>query len=433
MPQSPCPIPPMVSPYPTLLIPDSALSVAGLTLYIQTLLEEDDVLQQIWVTGEVSSVSRYPTGLFFTLQDPDAKAAINCVVWSSQLPKLSALPTSGEQLILLGRIKLHPQRGQYQLVVWQILPGGQGLMSLRYRQLRNRLETEGLFDQTRKRIVPVHPQTIAVVTSPRAAAWGDIQRTLQERYPGLVVLLSPALVQGDQAPESIVAAIQRVARDGRAEVLILARGGGAVEDMACFNDERVVRAIADCPIPVITGIGHQRDESLADLVADVCAHTPTAAAEQVVPLFTDIQSAHRQRIVSLQFSIQLYFDTKLTKLQRLQDRLVKAQVHRQLQQQQQSLQWLRQRLTQSATRPFDQARQHCQFLAQTFDSLNPVAVLKRGYAVVRLTDGAIARTAQELQPGQLITIQLGQGDLTAHVIAVTPSSSHSLTTDPYPY
>jgi exodeoxyribonuclease VII large subunit len=114
----------MVSPYPTLLIPDSALSVAGLTLYIQTLLEEDDVLQQIWVTGEVSSVSRYPTGLFFTLQDPDAKAAINCVVWSSQLPKLSALPASGEQLILLGRIKLHPQRGQYQLVVWQILPGG---------------------------------------------------------------------------------------------------------------------------------------------------------------------------------------------------------------------------------------------------------------------------------------------------------------------
>ncbi|HEY9806214.1 MAG TPA: exodeoxyribonuclease VII large subunit, partial [Candidatus Obscuribacterales bacterium] len=157
---------------PDLLVPDTALSVAGLTAYIQALLEQDHQLQQIWVTGEVSSANRYRSGLFFTLQDPDAKAAISCVVWSSQLGKLVTLPTPGEQIIILGRIHLHPQRGHYQLIVWQALPAGEGLRALRYRQLRHRLEAEGLFDPQRKRSLPVHPQVVAVVTSPRAAAWG---------------------------------------------------------------------------------------------------------------------------------------------------------------------------------------------------------------------------------------------------------------------
>ncbi|NJL23336.1 MAG: exodeoxyribonuclease VII large subunit, partial [Leptolyngbyaceae cyanobacterium SM1_3_5] len=153
---------------PNLLIPDTALSVGGLTSYIQDLLEQDDQLQQIWVTGEVSSASRYRSGLFFTLQDPDAQAAISCVVWSSQIPRLMAEPTTGEQLIILGRIHLHPQRGNYQLIVWQALPAGEGLRALRYRQLRQRLEAEGLFDEERKRPLPVHPKSIAVVTSPQA-------------------------------------------------------------------------------------------------------------------------------------------------------------------------------------------------------------------------------------------------------------------------
>jgi exodeoxyribonuclease VII large subunit len=194
------------------------------------LLERDEQLRQVWVTGEVSSASRYRSGLFFTLQDPDAKAAINCVVWNSQIPKLATLPAPGDQLIILGKIHVHPQRGSYQLIGWQVLPAGEGLRALRYRQLRNQLEAEGLFDPQRKQSLPRHPQTIAVVTSPQAAAWGDIQRTLRRRYAGLHVLFSPALVQGDQAPASIVNAIRRVVRDGRAEVLIVSRGGGAIED-----------------------------------------------------------------------------------------------------------------------------------------------------------------------------------------------------------
>jgi len=403
---------------PNLLIPDTALSVGGLTGYIQSLLEQDSQLRQVWVTGEVSSATHYRSGLFFTLQDPDAKAAISCVVWKSQLDKLTTMPVQGEQLILLGRVQLHPQRGQYQLIVWQALPAGEGLLALRYRQLRDRLATEGLFDPARKRPLPTHPNTVAVVTSPQAAAWGDIQRTLRRRYPGLHVLFSPALVQGDQAPAAIAQAIQRVEQDSRADVLILSRGGGAVEDMACFNDERVVRAIANCSIPVIAGIGHQRDETLADLAADVCAHTPTAAAEQAVPQWTDLYSQHCDRRVALQSAVHTYLTAAQNHLQGLGTRLRKLRLDRKLQQEHQRLYWMQQRLIQGSTIQIQQATQHCELLQQKLATLDPQAVLKRGYAVVRQENGAIARSTVDLTLGQTLHLQLGQGQLNVKITEI---------------
>ncbi|HEY9640777.1 MAG TPA: exodeoxyribonuclease VII large subunit [Coleofasciculaceae cyanobacterium] len=399
----------MTSNLPTLLIPDTALSVGGLTAYLQALLEQDSQLQQVWITGEVSSATRYRSGLFFTLQDPDAQASISCVVWNNQLNRLATMPVQGEQLIILGRIHVHPQRGTYQLIVWQALPGGEGLRALRYRQLRKRLEAEGLFDPERKRPLPTHPKTIAVVTSPQAAAWGDIQRTLKRRYPGIHVLFSPALVQGEQAPASIVQAIQRVKRDRRAEVLILSRGGGAIEDMACFNDERVVRAIAECPIPVVAGIGHQRDESLADLVADVCAHTPTAAAAQAVPLLADLVSEHRERVAALSRSTATQLGNASDRLHRLRGSLQRLHLDRQIRQETQAIAWLRQRLIQSTNQQLQEANQRCQLLQEKLISLDPAAVLRRGYAVVRQQDGAVARSSLELVPGQELTVQLSQG------------------------
>lgn len=359
----------MTSNLPSLLIPDTALSVAGLTAYIQALLEQDSQLQQIWVTGEVSSATRYRSGLFFTLQDPDAEAAISCVVWNNQLNRLATLPAPGEQLIILGRVHVHPQRGSYQLIIWQALPAGEGLRALRYRQLRKRLEVEGLFDLDRKRSLPPYPQTIAVVTSPQAAAWGDIKRTLKRRSPGLQVLFSPALVQGEQAPLSIVQAIRRVIRDGRADVLIVSRGGGATEDMVCFNDERVVRAIAECPIPVVAGIGHQRDESLADLVADVCAHTPTAAAEQAVPLLADLVADHQGRISQLSQVVTNYLEDAVDQLDRLKGRLRRLHFDRQIRQEAQSLAWKRQQLIQSVSYRLQETIQHCYLLRQNCERL----------------------------------------------------------------
>jgi exodeoxyribonuclease VII large subunit len=401
--------------------PDTTLSVAGITEYIQVLLEENPILRQVWVTGEVSSANQHRSGLFFTLQDPDRTAAIKCVAWNSQVAKLAQLPVPGEQIIILGSIRVYPQRGEYQLTVWQALPAGVGLQALRYQQLRNRLLAEGLFDPQRKRSLPLHPQTIAVVTSPTAAAWGDIQRTLKQRYPGLHVLFSPATVQGEQAPDSIVKAIARVERDGRAEVLILSRGGGAVEELACFNDERVVRAVAECSIPVITGIGHQRDESLTDLVADVCVHTPTAAAETVVPALAELYTQHQQRVAALHEAV-LYSQTMAVhRLQTLRNRLRNLRLDRQVRQELQNLTWQRQHLLQVTMTRSQHAQQHLEMLRQKLATLDPKAVLQRGYAVVRQENGAIARVANQLTIGEELLIQLAQGEVTVKVIEVKSS------------
>jgi exodeoxyribonuclease VII large subunit len=387
---------------------DQAISVAGLTEYLQLLIEEDDRLRQVWVVGEVSSTSPHRSGLFFAIQDPGGKAMINCVAWTSQLTKFAAKPEKGEQVILLGSIKLYPGQGRYQLTVWQCLPAGEGLQALRDRQLKQRLEAEGLFDPDTKMSLPPHPQTVAVVTSANAAAWGDIQRTLGMRYPGLRVLLSPAIVQGEQAPKSIVQAIDRVVRDGRAEVLILARGGGATEDLACFNQEIVVRAIATCPIPTITGIGHERDESLADLVADHCAHTPTAAAARSVPDLDELYDAHRDRVMWLQTMVRQRLRQETELIESLQNRLARVKPDRLLLQEKQKLNWLKQSLIQQMRSRMTQAQQQQQLLQEKASSLDPAAVLQRGYAVLR-AEGAIVRDAADLTVGQTVEVQLGQG------------------------
>ncbi|MBW4510821.1 MAG: exodeoxyribonuclease VII large subunit [Scytonematopsis contorta HA4267-MV1] len=400
------------------IIPETALSVAGLTDYIQALLEENEILSRVWVVGEVSSANNHRSGLFFTLQDTNGSASIKCVAWNSQLPKLAQIPKVGEQIIILGSIRLYPQRGEYQILVWQSLPAGLGLQALRFQQLRNRLLAEGLFDEERKRTLPIHPQTIAVVTSSTAAAWGDIKKTLKQRYPGLQVLFSPATVQGDLAPDSIVKAIELVQKDGRAEVLILARGGGAVEDLSCFNDERVVRVVANCPIPVVTGIGHQRDESLVDLVADVSVHTPTAAAELVVPSLDDLYNQHRERVAVLVEAVNYRLQTAQKELKTLHGNLRRLRLDKEIQQELQGLAWRHQRLIGVMTARLQDATQRVDLLKEKLATLDPKAVLKRGYAVVRVENGAIVRESKELSVGDELVLQLGKGEVKAKVTEI---------------
>ncbi len=403
---------------PRTSIPDTAVSVAGLTEYIQSLLEENEILRQVWVTGEVSSANNHRVGLFFTLQDPGGGASIKCVTWKSQVGKLAQIPVAGEKIIILGSLKLYPSRGEYQLQVWQAIPDGIGLQALRYKQLKNRLEAEGLFDDDRKRSLPLHPKTIAVVTSPTAAAWGDIQRTLKGRYPGLHVLFSPAIVQGEDAPVSIAKAIQRVEKDGRAEVLILSRGGGAVEELACFDDERVVRAVANCTIPVITGIGHQRDESLADLVADVCVHTPTAAAERVVPSLDDLYNQHLARIDELFDAVRYLLGDSEDKLQGLRNRLQRVGLDKQVRQRMEVLSWKRQRLLQLAAGRIQESRQHLELLRQKLATLDPKGVLQRGYAVVKNEEGEILRSHSQLNVGDELFVVLASGGVKVRVVEI---------------
>ncbi|HSF72792.1 MAG TPA: exodeoxyribonuclease VII large subunit, partial [Microcoleus sp.] len=381
----------------TSILPDTALSVAGLTSYLQDLLEGDRNLQSVWLTGEVSNVSHHPSGCFFTLCDTDKSAAIRCVVWNSQRQKLVQIPAKGEQLLVLGSIRVYKNRGEYQLTVVQSLPAGEGLQALRLQQLRSRLDAEGFFDPARKRPIPAHPQIVAVVTSDTGAAWGDIQRTLAQRYPGLRVLLSPTGVQGELAAAAIARAIARVELDGRADVIILGRGGGSAEDLACFNDERVVRAIANCAIPIITGIGHERDESLADLVADKRAHTPTAAAAQAVPILADLYFEHKQRTVNLANAVRTRFQAEEEHLQLLQNRLKRLP---------------------ATSRTLRQATGKLEVLQEKLSALNPAAVLQRGYAAVIQSDGTIVRTTDGLELGEELTVRLSRGVLKVKIVEV---------------
>jgi exodeoxyribonuclease VII large subunit len=305
------------------------------------------------------------------------------------------------------------------------------LQAPRYQQLRDRVYEEGLFDPDIKKPLPSHPQTIAVVTSPNAAAWGDIQTTLLQRYPGLKVLLSPATVQGETAPPSIVNAIDRVVADGRAEVVIVARGGGAVEDLACFNDERVVRAIATCPLPVISGIGHDRDQSLSDLAADYAAHTPTAAAETVVPDLQALTEQHLHRVLLIEDAITVVLDRHQNQLDQLQRRLQLIRPDRQLDQAQERLRWLKQQIIQAMRSRLTEAQSTHDRLQTKLTALDPHAVLVRGYAVVlaELADASnspsnspsnlrVVRSVDELTIGQTVELQLGQGRATAQITEV---------------
>ncbi len=272
------------------------------------------------------------------------KAALPAVVWKTQIPELETKPQVGMEILVFGKIAVYAPHGKYQFQAQQVLPLGESLQALKLQRLKQRLLSEGLFDLERKQALPTHPQTIAVVTSSTAAAWGDIQKTLLSRYPGVLVLLSPATVQGETAPNSIERAIERVIIDGRAEVLILARGGGATEDLSCFNSEILVRAIAECPIPIVTGIGHERDESLADLAADVRATTPTAAATIVVPDLEDLVDEHLDRIDLLRATMQSVLVDRQHQLSQLRVRCERIKPDRQLELEADRLSCLQQRL-----------------------------------------------------------------------------------------
>ncbi len=391
------------------------LSVSGITDYLKDLLENDEQLRQVWVVGEVSSTSPHRSGLFFTLQDPDSKALLNCVIWNSQRSRLESPPIKGETVVVLGSMKLFPGQGRYQLTCVECLQAGEGVRDLRLKQLRDRLTAEGLFDPEIKRPLPKHPKTIAIITSPTAAAWGDIQRTLGQRYPGLRVLLAPATVQGDLAAAAIVKAFETVGRDGRAEVVVLARGGGAREDLACFDDERVVRAIATCPIPVVTGIGHERDQSLCDLVADYCAHTPTAAAERVVPDLMDLYDLHRDRVYYLQTSMQRRFEKERRRLEQLRRGVERLRPDRVLDKEGERLGWVRRQLVGVMRSRLALEEQHCRLLREKAVGLDPAEVLRRGYAVMRLGDG-IVRSVAQVEVGDEVTVQVGDGVVRAKVM-----------------
>ncbi|MCX7607973.1 MAG: exodeoxyribonuclease VII large subunit, partial [Anaerolineales bacterium] len=267
---------------PNLFDPSPRYTVSALTRQLRLLLDSTPDLQGIWVEGELSNFSRPTSGhVYFTLKD--AGAQLRCVMWRPDAARLHFKPVDGMQVEAHGNLSVYEAGGQYQLYVDTLQPLGEGALYAEFLRRKALLEAEGLFDAARKRLIPRLPQRIGIVTSPTGAALQDMLNILRRRYPLAEVVLSPTPVQGEEAPVAIVQALERLNRIARPDVILLARGGGSIEDLWAFNDERVVRAVAASPAPVITGVGHETDFTLVDFAADLRAPTPTAAAELATP------------------------------------------------------------------------------------------------------------------------------------------------------
>ncbi|MDP9365285.1 MAG: exodeoxyribonuclease VII large subunit, partial [Chloroflexota bacterium] len=263
------------------------LPVGLLTSYVRELLDGDPLLADVWVEGEISNLFLARSGhVYFTLRGDEGQ--LKCVLFRVHAARQRASLLPGDQVAAHGRVTVYEKDGALQLYVDVVQPAGLGLAALQLERLRQQLAAEGLFDPSRKRPIPERPRAIGVVTSADGAVWHDIQQVLRRRYPFAELILAPTLVQGERAPAAIVAAMAAIEADGRAEVVIVARGGGSAEDLAAFNDEAVVRAVFACRLPVVTGVGHETDRTLVDEVADLRAPTPSAAAELCVPSVLEI-------------------------------------------------------------------------------------------------------------------------------------------------
>lgn len=260
-------------------------SVSELTDRIRYLLETE--FQYVWIEGEISNFRPAPSGhWYFTLKDESSQ--IRCAMFRNQNRYVKFRPEDGLRIVAWGKVSVYSARGEYQLILETMEPQGLGSMMLAFEQLKSKLAAEGLFDQGRKKPLPRFPRTVGLVTSSKGAAVRDMIRIIHRRFPGMIILLSPTLVQGDKAPEEITAALERLIRADGVDVIIIGRGGGSIEDLWGFNDERVVRAVAGCPIPIVGAVGHETDTTLMDYAADLRASTPSAAAELVAPTKTDL-------------------------------------------------------------------------------------------------------------------------------------------------
>jgi exodeoxyribonuclease VII large subunit len=392
-------------------------SVSELTRYIREALESDYRLQQVWVSGEISNLSRPASGhLYFTLQDEGA--ALRCVMWRSQVDKQTYMPSDGDAVEVAGQISVYEAGGQYQLYADQIRPVGEGLILQQFLEMKSRLEQEGLFDPERKRPLPEWPQRIGVITSPTGAALQDVVNVLRRRYPIVEVLVSPTRVQGDEAPNEIVEAFDRMNAYGNANVVLLVRGGGSMEDLAAFNDERVVRAIVASSAPVVSGIGHETDLILADFAADRRAPTPSAAAELATPDRDDILEELRLHRRAIQEILQ-------TKVLTHRRALIRTNAMLRLLSPRVAMANARQRVDELQIRVQSASHNRVQLLQaahaglrQTLQAFDPYAVLGRGYSVVtRHPDGELVRSIHQVSMGEGVRVRVADGSFQARVDA----------------
>jgi len=394
------------------------LTVTQVTIYLKQLIETDQLLQKVWVRGEISNFKLHSSGhMYFTLKDQTS--CLRAVMFRRENQWLKFQPYDGLEVVAAGRIAVYPKNGEYQLYVELMEAAGLGSLYLAFEQLKSRLAQEGLFAPERKKPIPVLPRKIGVITSPTGAAVRDIIRILHRRHPRVDILVIPAQVQGETAPASLVKALQIAGSLKELDLVIIARGGGSAEELWAFNDEAVARAVAACPHPVISGVGHETDFTITDLVADLRAPTPSGAAELSVPEITALANRIKLYTDNLYALFTRLCARKRAELERLVCRPVLRQPERWIAVRRQQVDEGKEELIRRMKLLLEDKRKLLRKEMARLDALSPLAVMKRGYSIcLRESDGQVVKESGAVTPGEDLRILLSRGKLRAKVEAV---------------
>jgi len=400
----------------------SALSVSELTRAIRTTLEQD--FDTVLVEGEISGLKHHGSGhLYFTLKDEGA--TLPAAMWKPQVGRLPAIPRDGDRVVVSGRISVYEPRGAYQLIANLIKPAGVGDLNARLEELRRKLSEEGLFDGDRKKELPAYPFRVAVVTSRTGAVLHDIWHVLSRRAPHLELLLVPSPVQGVEAVPGICAALEKigslVGTPDEPDVVILARGGGSLEDLWAFNEEAVVRAVASCPFPTISAVGHETDTTLCDFAADLRAPTPSAAAELVSEERDALLAALADYQARAGGALLHLVDRRRERLELLADRPCLRHPEVAVERANQTLDLLSDRMERALAVRRERARAALALAAGRLDALSPLRVLSRGFAAVEKADGSLVVRSSDLRSGEPISLRFADGRVPARVEGRPPT------------
>ncbi len=386
------------------------LTVTALNNRIKDLFELDPLLADVCVRGELSNYKMYPSGHhYFTLKDKDS--ALRCVMFRSSASRLRFRPENGMSVTARGSVRVYTRDGAYQLYCSSISPEGAGDLQIAFEQLKAKLDAEGLFDRAHKKPLPKYPGRIAVITSSAGAAVRDIIRVLGKRWPLCEVVVLPVRVQGVEAPPEIVGAIRYANRWKVADLIITGRGGGSIEDLWAFNDERVARAIYESELPVISAVGHEPDVTIADYVADLRAATPSNAAELSVPDIQEFAAALQTTRTRLDRALDKKLSQCADRLRDLSGRRVITNPAAYVEQKRMELDYAAEKLATAAHRKFSAKREEYVALAAKLDALSPLKVLARGYCVATLGDGSLLRSVKQTQAGDRLSLRLSDGSV----------------------
>lgn len=394
------------------------MTVSELNRFARNLLEQSFPL--FWVSGEISNLTRATSGHWYFLLK-DSGAQVRCVMFKGRNSYLDWTPKEGDKVEARATVTLYEARGEFQLTVEFLQRAGLGALFEAFEKLKSKLQAEGLFDAAIKQPLPLHPKSIGIVTSPAAAALRDVLTTLKRRMPNIPVIIYPTPVQGKGAARSIADAIDQASERRECDVLIICRGGGSIEDLWSFNEESVARAIADCRIPTISGVGHETDFTICDFVADIRAATPTAAAELVTPSREAMLQGVNRLELQLSRNIQFLLQQRQQMLDYLARRLISPL--QLIAQQKTQLVQMVYRLDSTFNRKLQVKQHHVQRLAQNLQHLNPQAVLTRGYAFVQDSTGAIIANSEQVRAGDEVKLTFGQGSAEAKITNTSSSSS----------